>query len=505
MRLSPKLVPGWPKLAWLAVAPAGADSIEVLHGPRVEVGDGWCAEAVWAGPFEAADFDRTDLVFGSGVRVRGSEVVFVTSATAMDRLWTWQGGGTTYVSNSLGALCARAGLRLIDGDTYANDCLSTIGTRWGATVCTRAFPTQSGEGHVAWFNNLVYDGRTLREEVKPDVAPAFTTFASYYDFLIDAARRLGENLKSPARRHGVAPLTSVSSGYDSPAVAVIAKHAGCTEAVTIRQAASMWRGSDSGEAIAERLGLACRCYDRIGRTYPNEAAFWAASGYANLLNWTLFEYPEPVCLFFVGCYGDSAWARKALTGPLEVDIFDDLAMGEWRLHAGVFQCVVPFWGLRHVEEIRRVTFSAEMAPWTVGGSYDRPIPRRIVEEAGIPRGEFAVRKKNSSHEAAFRWPYSPEAHDSLARYLRGRGLYAPGRLAVRLIRRMAHMETILHNNVCGPLGIRRRLTPWQRIAGTHLLVQWANEEMTQLYRRGLEGCGQAPPVPRAAAGRAGEP
>jgi hypothetical protein len=34
-----------------------------------------------------------------------------------------------------------------------------------------------------------------------------------------------------------------------------------------------------------------------------------------------------------------------------------------------------------------------MAPWSVGGSYDRPIPRRIVESAGIPRRLVGQRKR----------------------------------------------------------------------------------------------------------------
>jgi hypothetical protein len=36
---------------------------------------------------------------------------------------------------------------------------------------------------------------------------------------------------------------------------------------------------------------------------------------------------------------------------------------------------------------------AEMAPWSIGGEYDRPIPRRIVEEAGVERDSFGQSKK----------------------------------------------------------------------------------------------------------------
>ena len=39
------------------------------------------------------------------------------------------------------------------------------------------------------------------------------------------------------------------------------------------------------------------------------------------------------------------------------------------------------------------TPSVEMAPWRLGTSYDRPIPRRIAEAAGVPRQAFGQRKK----------------------------------------------------------------------------------------------------------------
>jgi hypothetical protein len=36
-----------------------------------------------------------------------------------------------------------------------------------------------------------------------------------------------------------------------------------------------------------------------------------------------------------------------------------------------------------------------MAPWSIGGKYDRPIPRRLVEEQGVPRDAFATIKRPS--------------------------------------------------------------------------------------------------------------
>jgi len=51
-----------------------------------------------------------------------------------------------------------------------------------------------------------------------------------------------------------------------------------------------------------------------------------------------------------------------------------------------------FFGWQHHTGIIRLSRSDEMRKWSIGGSYDRPIPRRIAEEAGIPRTWFGTKK-----------------------------------------------------------------------------------------------------------------
>jgi hypothetical protein len=489
MRLFTQLVSGWPKLAWTAVLTPVSEEIQFLHGPRVEVCEDWAVEAVWAGDFEAGDFDRTDLIFGSGVRCREDQVVFVTSGTIMDRLWYYRKDEKWYVSNSLGALCACADLSLLEDFCYVNDRQSAIRTTWGVESCTGTFPTDSGEGHLIWFHNLIYENGSFREESKSDTAPAFNCYEDYRNFLFETARSLGRNMESSGRSHKVIPLASVSSGYDSAAAAAVAKYAGCIQAVTIKQSSSFWRGSDSGREIARYLGLSCRSYDRQSDYYPHEESFWAASGYSNLLSWTLFDYPEPACLFFIGCYGDAIWDRKKHKEPFGFHVWDDLAMSECRLFQGMLQCAVPFWGMRRVKEIEGITFSEEMAPWTMHNTYDRPIARRLVEEAGVPRGAFAIRKKDTSHEAAFRWPYSRESQARFRQYLASRSLTAPRPFVVRLLRRLAHLESLIYLNITNKLDIRMRVRPWLQLKGLSLLFHWANEELKREYRKGLEEVG----------------
>jgi hypothetical protein len=49
--------------------------------------------------------------------------------------------------------------------------------------------------------------------------------------------------------------------------------------------------------------------------------------------------------------------------------------------------------VRQIRDVNAISQSAEMAPWDVPGDYSRPICRRIVEEAGVPRETFGTRKK----------------------------------------------------------------------------------------------------------------
>jgi hypothetical protein len=502
-RLRPTVVPGWPKLAWVATMENGSHEIEVLCGPLVERGDNWIAEAVWAGDFEKGEFDQTDLVFGTGIRCRTNQdfATFVSSGSTLDRLVYRTQADRCLVSNSLGALLACADLKLRNDYDYSRD-LRTICL--GLASYTRSIPAYAGNIGLSYYNNLVWDGQSLREVAKPDSCPDVRNFSDYRQFLGHTSRQIIDNARDSARKQAVELLTSISSGYDSAAVAAVVSQVGCKRAATIGQSTSLWRGSDSGANIAAILGLECQSYRRTSRSFPHEESIWAAGGRPGVLNWTLFDYPEPLCCFFSGCHGDKLWERTTaeLRDPFEIPSIADLGIGEFRLIKGIFHCPMPFWGIRHLRQIRAIGLQEEMKPWMLGTrGYDRPIARRIIEEAGIPRGAFAVRKKNTAHEAAFLWPYSPDAGERFAAYLSNQGLYAPRPLTLSLVRRIDHVENLLYMNLLRRLGLQSRLRPWERIAGARLIFHWANDELKQHYLEGMREMKDLTPLPIGAAAR----
>jgi len=104
----------------------------------------------------------------------------------------------------------------------------------------------------------------------------------------------------------------------------------------------------------------------------------------------------------IGSGGDTIWSHKHL--PFSNNLTKTWARGiasisqlEFRLRVG-FQSFSPVYiGARHNDAIQKIQTSEEMKPWSIGGSYDRPIPRRIAELAGVPREQFGIKKVASGH------------------------------------------------------------------------------------------------------------
>jgi hypothetical protein len=90
-------------------------------------------------------------------------------------------------------------------------------------------------------------------------------------------------------------------------------------------------------------------------------------------------------------------------------------LAEFRLRSGFINAAMPFIGARRVESIRRISQGDDMRPWSVGGNYDRPIPRRICEQAGLPRNAFGMRKTAATLH--YERPRNPALREQFTRAL----------------------------------------------------------------------------------------
>ena len=222
--------------------------------------------------------------------------------------------------------------------------------------------------------------------------------------------------------------------------------------------------------------MACIEYARTSREYPMEETVWAGCAWSGMLNWTLFDYPSPPCLFFTGCHGEKMWDRVDHDHPDPFVRRDIASLGfcEFRLHQGAWQCTLPFWGVRHADQLKQVTLSEEMRPWCMGVDYDKPIARRLVEEAGVPRTLFGQSKKNSVLPDPFLWPRSPSAQQSFREFLRRQGIIAPGHRAVSFFRLAGIVELLLQQNIPA-------LRQEYALTGSNLLVplsEWIRGKLT---------------------------
>ena len=236
----------------------------------------------------------------------------------------------------------------------------------------------------------------------------------------------------------------MSAGYDSPAAAVVSRWSGCDTAATIRQANSLWGGSDSGGELRMRFELQCHEYNRTAHCPEFETSVWAAAGRPTDLNLAAIDFPRGTTLLFTGFHGDKIWNRKPtpFADPLQRGDISGLGLSEFRLWRGIFHCPVPFWGAYRRAELLQITSSPEMGPWTLGVDYDRPIPRRLVEEQGVHRHLFGMRKRVSVCESYFLWPYSPEARRSLREFQKLNSCITRWSLLTDALRLVAQVETL---------------------------------------------------------------
>jgi hypothetical protein len=415
---------GWPPLAW--VAKCSDTEVVLAHGSRVETAEDWFAEAVWPGAFEEGRFDQTDLVFGSGGRVSRGTVTFVSSGSTVDRLVSIQVGKHVYVSNSLVALCTTLNLSV---DPLSDEYYSSFRSiQNGLQKYKYLLQTSQGPLRLTYFHNLHWDGHSLNVIEKPFGDRTFDTFEEYKTFLEASLSAISLNMRDPLRRWSYRPLGTLSTGYDSTTIAVLARAMGNTQVLTFQQGREGL--SDSGETIAARLGLSSIVLDRTAWRQEafSEVPFLAANAYGEETHFVAARSYLQGRVLLTGHHGDTVWG----TGDYDLTANivrhgapSGLALTEWRLWVGFIHCTVPFFGVRNIEHIHRVSIGDEMKPWSVGGDYDRPICRRIVEEAGVERGLFG-QKKNAT--AVVLWNpkegFLPE--ESLQDYTRWLRSHVPG-------------------------------------------------------------------------------
>jgi len=323
------------------------------------------------------------------VLVDGTTLNIVPPGHMLEGIYICQRAEELIASNSLVGLLVAADLQLDPQVSYPPLFNESVKGVMHTTIPTTTNPITAN-----FHDNLRLglDGRLtavpkLREQ-------PFTSFVDY-------RRRLSHALASSlANAPSFEPVVTVSSGYDGAAVAVLAAELGCRTAVTVAEGKRVPRGQsldDSGAGIGRRLAMEVRGYDRLAylrRDDLPEAEFLATGFTGEEVVMSQMENDLPGRMLVSGFFGDGMWWMNRPPRPiLWRSDQSGSSLGEHRLRVGFIHVPLPCLGGEQYRVTQQISRSREMRSWVIGRTYDKPIARRMLEEAGVPRGTFGEVKR----------------------------------------------------------------------------------------------------------------
>lgn len=386
-----------PKMAWGAIIEKETFDVIVYHGRNVETQKEFFVEGAWEGNFAEGRFDQANFFNGSGGRMKQKKILFVTSNHTLDRLHSVRLKDKLVVSNSMPFALhlseAKLDIGYIDYEKDLNSILK------GLSRYTTWIPLEEDKKlYLYYYCNLVVDkDLSINKEKKTAMVP-FKDYTHYRTLLSQTLKQFVQNAKDPLRRVPYGIVTTISNGYDSSASAVIAKEAGCDKAITFDRPANYKK--DCGLEIAKQLGYSSIIVKDASTYLSNEqmkeTEFVSTGELGSGIVYTSFEKEMSDNIVIFGENGDEFWGKDRSDANADFCFEDNVMSGisliENRLRVGYIFTPVPTFGGTQWESLYKISNSLEMQAYSIGGTYDRPIPRRVVETAGIPREAFGKKK-----------------------------------------------------------------------------------------------------------------
>lgn len=385
-----------PRLAWRASASEAGVSMEAGEGVAVTTGAAY--EGAWAGALS-----KPDHMFGSMVERKGRSLLRCTPPThTCDALYVVQRADGSFVTNSLVWALATAG---IGKNTNPNPIRTALLTISHGVEAYQRLVAATDQAKVYRLAYMPFELGT--DEIREDTfSPQRISELSYEDYRGQLLAVLGSVERNAAKSGFPTFVSTISSGYDSTACAALAKAMGHNFAITLDSGG----GIDSGLPVGLEMGMDVRVLSRPG----NDAVKVADNG----TRYVEVEDLEGDCSEFVagitnpgdlvmspmeddlrgavvltGFHGDKVWDFNCNSGPaIKRGDNSGSSLGEFRLRVGFVNVPVPYIGVVNNEAIKKLAQSKAMSPWRHGNPYNRPIPRRLGEDAGASRESFGVKK-----------------------------------------------------------------------------------------------------------------
>lgn len=490
-----------PQLAWLADIDKRENTVTILHGEKVERFNDFFVAGVWDREFEKAEFDAADAFYGTGGKITENAVIFSTPSHALERLQYYDTDDRFVVSNSFPFLASYCELKLDPGeDQYEAYFCSVLD---GLEKYRQNIPMKDGKQiHQVIASNIsVSESGTIKLERRSKMPP-FASFEDYYSKLMQSFAAVRDNAVSPKRKNAPFGIVStISSGYDSTCCAVIAKKLGCDCVVSLSGGGY---DADDGSKVAERLGYS-RIIKRDKDAFRSkvgiiDAEYISSGEIGTALQFSVFEDIFEGNLVFMGLRG-SYWEKHlSMTEEFEMCNYSfyetDVSVTENALKNGYIIIPLPTYGASACISIKNISNSSEMKPWTLGVKYDKPIPRRIVESAGIPRNSFGQIKYGGGfylgYETAGRMKRKM-SKDGYEDFLRFRKSYRNSRPISRFLHGVKYYNCLFPTYLsyaCGRIGLHpgiKQKAP--RIANPFApneLFHWSVDVMKKRYSDALK-------------------
>ncbi len=476
-----------PKLGWIVKVDVEKNHILARHGKFLECREEWMVEGIWDQLFNEGSFHDTEVFFGSGMRVVDDSIHFVTSSTLTDRIVLCKDKNIIIVSNSLLLLLAYTGASLDDEHDYRSETLSII--QDGINHYDRRFKIihpRIGCFYQVFYENIVLVNGEITFVLKPKSIPHVKTYDDYYGLLNNKVQKLTENYQSKDRSFPIKPYSTISSGYDSTAVSCIVKRYGVQECFSGSPINGRIRPSkkEGGKEIGIRLGYSVHETDPIRKNISTDELYFLATNYPKFSKSIWLEISlhsmvkkierqnRPAVVFF-GYGAENMWdiniEEKYQTDDLKTgEPISGLNLTEIRLVTGFFNVSIPYIYARGRIDALKISRSEEMNKWKLNNDYDRPIPRRIVESAGISRSMFGMEKKHITTK--YMWPLNIDNKRNFFIYLKNKKQIPVWYVVAFFLQSIILMKKFKMRKIFG-----------HEIDFYDLMRKWATEVLTKKY------------------------
>lgn len=388
-----------PALAWLATISKNDETIKVSCGEAVVTSNEWFAAGVWNGDLQKGEIDTCSTCCCTGMKIntKSGGVNLITPNHLQETVFAIETDGKLYVSNSMTFVLVASGSKLIKKyKAYVAD-MGSILYGLKSDKLVKQSPLCNGR-KLQYFRCCIAEiHRDLQiKEKTRHSGLEFRNFSDYKQKLIDILEAINNNATDKTRKMPYGMIGTISRGYDAPSVCALAKNVGCSEVFTFVDNAD-----DDGTENANILG-----YTNIHRVnskeYKSNEKLLEAEAFASGETDPVFINFEDLYrdkLLLLGERGDSVYERLHSNANNDFDfhVGNQLSQASQTIFENMLKnnsivIAVPLIGGDRWTDLKRISNSEDMKPFSVGKHYDRPISRRLLEDAGVKREMFGQRK-----------------------------------------------------------------------------------------------------------------